>query len=550
MTTMAALPQTRVGRAPWVAAGLLFAVTAALMVNPDMQWGRLDAFLPAFLAVVIAGDLLTSVVLVEHYRAGGGPRSLALSWAYVFSGAVIVIHALVFPGVITETGLFGAVPSSAPWLWAAIHVGFPLLLAVALAPWPDRFEEWVSRIDRRARRIFATHAVILAVVAGLGLLATVGAERLPVIIVNGDYSILTETYGPWIATINVLALLVAVAGVASRSGRQLGVETWALVAVAATACDAGLVLLAQDRFTSGWYGARVMALTAAIVVLVSMVVESGRLHRRLQTYARQLSLQNDELLEAQALRDHLVAVVTHEMRTPLGGLQGYLEVLQDGDLNGPLPAEMEGQLPAGVRRAQDRCLMLTQRLTLLTEDLLAVASAKNGGLVIRPETVDLASELSLCAAGFPDLDLRIECSDPVMIHVDPLRLQQILANLVGNAAKYGAEPITLYAGSRDGTALIEVSDAGAGVPADFVPYLFERYSRAPGTTATGSGLGLSVVRDLLDLHGGSISYVPETQAFEALLPLATPALSVVPEPEPEPVPVPVPVSESDQSTAS
>ena len=529
MSAMAVLPQTRVGRAPWVAAGLLFAVTAALMANPDIQLGRLDAFLPAFLAVVIAGDLLTSVVLVEHYRAGGGPRSLALSWAYVFSGALITLHALVFPGVITETGLFGAAPSSAPWLWTAIHVGFPLLLAVALAPWPDRFEGWVSRIDRRARRIFATHAAILTVVAGLGLLTTVGAARLPVIIVDGDYSVLTQTYGPWIAAINVVALMVAVAGVASRSGRQLGVETWALVAVAATACDAGLVLLAQGRFTSGWYGARVMALTAAIVVLVSILVESGRLQRRLQTYAHQLTLQNDELLEAQGLRDHLVAVVTHEMRTPLGGLQGYLEVLQDGDLNGPLPAEMEGQLPAGVRRAQNRCLMLTQRLTLLTEDLLAVASAKNGGLVIQPENVDLAGELSLCAAGFPDLDLRIECPDSISVRVDRLRLQQILANLVGNAAKYGAEPVTLVAGSREGMALIEVSDAGEGVPEDFVPHLFDRYSRAPGTTATGSGLGLSVVRDLVDLHGGSVTYVPATQVFEALLPLARPTLSLVQE---------------------
>ncbi|GAB2780014.1 hypothetical protein GCM10027020_36900 [Nocardioides salsibiostraticola] len=545
MTTLAALPQTRVGRAPWVAAGLLFAVTAVLLMNPDMPVGQLDAFLPAFFAVVIVGDLLTSVVLVEHYRAGGGPRSLALSWAYVFSGGVVILHTLVFPGVITETGLFGAAPSSAPWMWAATHVGFPILLAVALAPWPDRFEGWISRIDRRARRIFATHAVILAVVAGLGLLATVGSARLPVIIVDGDYSILTQTYGPWIGAINVLALLAAVAGVASRSGRQLGVETWALVAVAAAASDAGLVLLAQGRFTSGWYGARAMALTAAIVVLISMLVESGRLQRQMQTYARQLSLQNDELLEAQGLRDHLIAVVTHEMRTPLGGLRGYLEVLHDGELNGPLPAEMEGQLPAGVRRAQDRCLMLTHRLTLLTEDLLAVASAKHGGLVVQPADVDLAGELSLCAAGFPDLDLRIDCSDTITVRVDPLRLQQILANLVTNAAKYGTEPITLHAGSRDGMGLIEVSDAGTGVPEDFVPYLFERYSRAPGATATGSGLGLSVVRDLLDLHGGSISYVPETHVFEALLPLAAPALSIVHEPVAHP-----PTNASDQSTAS
>lgn len=520
MDTPEAQPQTRVGRAPFVVAGVVLLVTAALLVRPDVVLSQEASVLPGFYILVVVFDLLTAIVLVEHYRSGGGPRSLALSWAYSFAAAVVTIHALVFPGLASETGLFGALPSSAPWLWVAWHIGFPFFLGLALVPWPARFHRWASRPDHRLRRTATTHGAVLAAVTALGLLATVGADRLPFIIDGTDYSVLSLTYGPWIAAVNVLALIIAVAGIVSRPHSRRGVETWALVAVVATACDAGLMLLGESRFTTGWYGARVMAVTAAMVVLLSMLMEASRLHRQMREYADRLAAQNEDLLEAQALRDHLIAVVTHEMRTPLGGLRGYLEVLQDGDLNGPLPAEMKGQLPTAVRRAQGRCLMLTQRLTLLTEDLLAVATAQHGGLAIRPENADLANELSVCAAGFPDLDLRIECPARLTVFVDPLRLQQVLANLVGNAAKYGAAPVTLHAGVSNAMALIEVSDAGEGVPEDFIPFLFDRYSRAAGTNASGSGLGLSVVRDLLNLHGGSITYAPEHHVFEVLLPLA------------------------------
>ncbi len=88
------------------------AVVGLLFLNADLLLGPHPAFLPAFLTLVLACDLLTAVLLVEQYRAGGGPRVLALSAAYVWSAAIVVPHALVFGGLFTPTGLLGASPAA------------------------------------------------------------------------------------------------------------------------------------------------------------------------------------------------------------------------------------------------------------------------------------------------------------------------------------------------------------------------------------------------------------------------------------------------------
>ena len=109
-------PVVRVGRAPWVVAGAVLVVATAILLDPHVELGFQPAFLPTFFTLVIASDVLTCLVLVEHYRNGGDARVLALSWAYLWSTIVVCVHSMVFPGVWSETGLLGAVPSSAPWL--------------------------------------------------------------------------------------------------------------------------------------------------------------------------------------------------------------------------------------------------------------------------------------------------------------------------------------------------------------------------------------------------------------------------------------------------
>jgi len=515
-------PVVRVGRAPWVVAGTVLVVATAILLAPHVELGFQPAFLPTFFTLVIASDVLTCLVLVEHYRNGGDVRVLALSWAYLWSAIVVAVHSAVFPGVWAETGLLGAVPSSAPWLWTAWHVGLPVLLGLALAPWPARLERGLVDPTRRRRVLVLSWAVVAGAAALVCLRCTLWAGSLPVIIVEGDYSVLTRTYGPWVAAANALALAVATAGVLRR--RAPGLERWALVALLASACDTSLVLLAHSRFTTGWYGARLMAVTAALVVLMSMLLAVARLHRQVAGHADRVAEQNLALREAQQTRDHVLAVVSHDLRSPLTALQGYQQLLADGEL---------GDLPEDARDLARRSAAISRRLSLMTEDLLAITGTQ-GQVSLVPVDLALPEQLREVAQGFPGLDLRTQCPAGLRVRADPLRLQQVLVNLVGNAQKYGAAPVVLAAypdpGAGPGAVRIIVSDAGAGVPSRFVPQLFEPYTRAEGTGVHGTGLGLSVVRDLVKRHGGSVGYDPDGNAFVVRLP-GGPAQAVDASPE-------------------
>jgi signal transduction histidine kinase len=156
---------------------------------------------------------------------------------------------------------------------------------------------------------------------------------------------------------------------------------------------------------------------------------------------------------------------------------------------------------------------------LLSENLLTAATLEHADLVVIRERLDMKQQLAECAACFPDLDLRVECPPELTVHADSLRLQQVLTNLVRNAQKHGAEPVLISVSGDDSTVTIRVSDSGPGVLPDFVPHLFDRYTQGGGITG-GSGLGLSVVRDLVRAHGGEVWYDAASCAFVVTLPSA------------------------------
>ncbi|GII00257.1 hypothetical protein Pta02_22650 [Planobispora takensis] len=506
------------GRAPLLAAAIVPLVTALIFAGAGRMLGPVPAFLPAFLAVVWASDLLTAFLLITQFRAGGDRRLLALSSAYLWSAAVIVPHAMVFSGLFAPTGLLGATPSSAPWLWTAWHTGFPLLIGLALGPWPRRWEAAPVPSGRRATITAAVTGAVITGAAAVTWLVTAGAGHIPVIMVNGDYRVLTEKFGAAIIALNVISLLLAV----SRfRGTVRGLESWAVIAVIASCGDVFLTLFAGARFTFGWYGARLLALVAALVVLTSLLREITTLYRRVRRHADELVRHNDELQRANALRDHLVAVVSHELRSPLTAVRGFLEII---DEHPDLSDERARQMIA-------RSQILLGRLTMLTEDLLTTPGVQAGQLPVHMEPVDLREALSECAALFPEASIVVDCPAGPPVWADPLRLQQIVGNYVRNALKYGELPVVLEARFAAGTVDIRVRDHGGGVPQGFVPHLFDAFSRADDErtrSMAGVGLGLSIVASLARAHGGRAWYDASAgpgACFVVTLPLAPAAQS-------------------------
>jgi signal transduction histidine kinase len=464
---------------------------------------EIPGFGVAWLTLVLVCDLATAALLVGMSRNGMGRRPLLLAMAFLWSGAFVLMVAFATPGAVTAAPTFAS-EGGVPWMWLLRHTGPPILIAAALAPWPA---EWERQGHVSRRHTFALLAGSLVVGPGL-LLAWImlAPGSLPAIFdqVTGQYVVAVMIL---VLVVTGGAVLASFAGVLQR-GPSSGIEVWGVVAATAWLGDGAFTFMYEDRFSVAWYGARLLGIAASGVVLGVILRENTRVRRRLAADNRDLEAQIDDLLEAQQLRDHVSAVVSHDMRAPIAGLQGYLEIVDDEEVD-----------PAFVRRIHERCLVLVRRLSLLTEDLQAAAVAAQGDLEILPELLDVESQLAESAGGFPGLDLRIDCQPGLVAWADPLRLQQILSNLIRNAERHGAEPVGVRVRSEpDGMVVFRVTDAGPGVSETFIPRLFERYSQGPNSAPGGSGLGLSVTRDLVRAHGGTVRYDLTEPAFIVTLP--------------------------------
>jgi len=211
---------------------------------------------------------------------------------------------------------------------------------------------------------------------------------------------------------------------------------------------------------------------------------------------------NDELEAAnQAIRD-FVSVASHDLRGPLTSILGYVSLMRD---------RWDDLEATSLRNFLAIVEKQGQRLNRLVEDLLTVSKIESGAVEAHIQEIHLDRMLEEVVRdmGEPMSEVLIS-RGPVELFVraDPDHVSRILTNFLTNALKYGRPPIE--AGCRDGgsCAEIRISDHGDGVPADFIPRLFEKFARAEDATQTaeGTGLGLSIVRGLARANGGDAWY--------------------------------------------
>jgi signal transduction histidine kinase len=221
-----------------------------------------------------------------------------------------------------------------------------------------------------------------------------------------------------------------------------------------------------------------------------------------------------------------VAGAVHEIRNPAVVIAGVVAALLAAQGDGAPGVPREDLLQALARQAR--------LLDRATGDLLAAAQAQRGALHVEPRPVVLADVLASAVADAPGREhVTLDCPPRLAVHADPERIQQMVHNLLVNAAKYGSPPVRVRADpGADGvnTVRVTVSDAGPGVPADLVPALFEEFSRGQGAAAPGAGLGLSVVRSLARAQGGRAWYEPggSGAVFVFTLPAAPPPQAGLP----------------------
>jgi signal transduction histidine kinase len=233
---------------------------------------------------------------------------------------------------------------------------------------------------------------------------------------------------------------------------------------------------------------------------VALAIERARLH--------------EQTVHLDSLKANFVAIASHELRTPATSVYGVLTTLATrGD---ELPRELQQQLiRVGVEQGE--------RMRRLLEELLDLSRLDAQGLQIDPRPLVLSSVLDeIVAATLPEeIALELDVPQDLAVVADRLVLDRVISNLLINAVRYGAEPITLSAESGETLLTIAVEDSGRGVADDVRPRLFERFARTEGDNV-GSGLGLAIARAYARAHGGDLVYDPRERGarFELIVPQA------------------------------
>lgn len=542
-----------------VAAGLVAAIAAAALVGWTLQIERLKALIPGLpvmnpltavglIAAAISLLLLLSSDSARKNRKIFG-RGLAagvmlIGIAKLFSLATgwdLRLDQLLFPDSINEARIPNRIP---------VRTAINLLLSGSA----------LLFLDVRSRRGLRPSEILSAVVAVIALLALLGYSYGLISLYR------TANYEP-------MSLPGAIAFILLAAGTLLARTDAGGMRIVASDTPAGLlsrlllplafllpVLFGTLRLTgenAGWYTSRVgVALFATAFILFFLLAVwwtvralfrsdinrkaaeervrqlNAELEQRVANRTAELHRLNEELRDANKAKDEFLAVLSHELRTPLTpalAAAGYLAEHQD------LPPELRDEANA-IRTG-------VQLEARLIDDLLDLTRIARGQIELHLETVD-AHDVIRRTLQIVHEDVRTNQLDVVLeleatehhVKGDAIRLQQVFWNLLNNAVKFSAKGgrITLRSWNEKGSFALEVRDTGIGITPELQKRIFsafEQGERAKSRQFGGLGLGLTIAKTLLDLHGGTISVRSEGQnrgaSFQVMLSVVAPSQAAI-----------------------
>ncbi|MBI6899893.1 hybrid sensor histidine kinase/response regulator [Pseudomonas putida] len=281
-----------------------------------------------------------------------------------------------------------------------------------------------------------------------------------------------------------------------------------------------------------------LAVKSKVSVFVDLFRQRKALDRQLQALEQsrqeqelllaQLQVARGELEHAVRMRDDFMSIVSHEVRTPLNGLILETQLRRLHLSRGNLAAFSEDKLKAMVERDERQINSLIR----LVEDMLDVSRIRTGKLSIRPRTFDLGQlvrglvENFAAQAGAVDTPLELQRCDPLQGEWDEFRIEQVVANLLSNALRYGdRKPVQVRVFEEDDMACVQVQDHGIGIDAQHLQRIFQQFERVAAQQATGGlGLGLYISEQIVLAHGGRIQVDSQAgvgSTFTVRLPLST-----------------------------
>jgi signal transduction histidine kinase len=501
---------------------VLLAVFAVAVPLAKQPLPKFNAFIPVIDTFLLLGDWITATLLLAQASVLRSRSLIALGTGYLFTGFVIIPHALTFPGAFAATGLLGAESNTTIWLYFFWHTGLPI--SVILYCFLGK-----ARNGRGATWTRVSHIIWLCVLGAAGvaiLLATLALNAdgfLPRMMSDA----LAWDPSPVRAAATVLMILIAVAAAMIWQGERSALDLWLLLVLWAWFIELALVITTSFRYSAGWYVGRSMGLLSGIFVLLMLLAQMNRLYAQAVVAAEKQKRQRESRMMTM---DAVAASIAHELKQPLSAIalnvQAIRYRIEQLDPQANFMAEMSeivDALAQDSRRAGD--------ILDSVRAMFGLRSSKKNDVdinqLIRETTRFVSGELSAHRVTF-DLQL---AADLPSVHGNRLQLQEVLLNLVINAIEamisVTDRPRRIVVRSNlsgDGVT-ISVIDNGIGISAHDKERIFEPFF---STKAEGTGLGLAISRSVAEAHGGSLNVVPEPEfgtKFELHLPRTSKALA-------------------------
>jgi signal transduction histidine kinase len=512
--SIASMPATALHRRLALASSIGIAVAFVLIAAIGLvPMPRSDGFIPAVQGIIASVEFITAVLLFSQYAAERSPALLLLAAGYLFTALIVIAQTLTFPGAFSPSGLFGAGPQTAPWLYVAWHCALPAA-ALGYAWLKQRPLPRTGTYSAPSAVIRRTVLVVVPAAAAITWATILGGDSLPTLLLT------TTTFASTASAVTAISMALSALALGAVWRRRSSVlDEWLLVALVASLAETALVVfIGASRYTLPFYTSRTLAVVASSALLVALLSEMTGLYVRLSRAVNALQRERSNKLMN---LDVVVSSIAHEIKQPLmvittcntiiagllrkpsvdaADVQVNLDDVTSASIRiGETIDSLRGLFkdPHEGRQYVDMNGVVVESLQTLTADL----SANNVAV-----TTELTEDLPL-----------------VVGHRGQLRevLINIIQNAVDELARLADRPRTLTVRtgySKPNRIFVAIEDSGDGIAPDRVAHLFTTFV---STKTRGMGLGLKLCQMIVDRHDGEMAVTSEIgqgTRFEVSLP--------------------------------
>ena len=475
--------------------GLMFAALLFVFPMRATQLGEIPVFVPLLDAFMLFSDLIIATLLYAQAAVFRSRALTVLASGYLFGSLILVPHALTFPGAFAPSGLLGAGVSTTAWLAIFRRLMFPLAV-ISYALLKSAGSSARTATGSTAPRIIEG-VIAAAVLAALAtLLTTLGHDLLPPIFRNSRDTIPTSLL---VANAVTIALAIFAMALLRRQERSV-LDLWLLVGLSCWLFQSLLNITLLTRYTVGWYGLNGMTLAASLILMVALIAESNRLFARLALQTAARGRERDARLMS---IDAVAAAIAHEVGQPLAAAKLSASAAL-GWLTHPKPDPEKA-----IRSLRDT--IDSDERTFEVIKSIRATFANGAGTLSEFSLNDLAREtVSLLdrelAARKVELQLSLDDNLPPIL-ANRVQIQRVLINLLTNsidsmaATRRRARRIAIRSGLDGRNVQLDVTDSGIGISPEKLAQIFEPFFT---TKSTGTGLGLSLSRTIVEEHGGRL----------------------------------------------